>query len=94
MHARVVRFDGVSQETIDGLVARIEEQGGPPPGVPAKGMKMFYDADQQTSVFVAFFDSAEDMAAGDAVLDAMDTGDTPGNRLSVDRCEVVIEREM
>ena len=47
MHARVVRFDGVSRETIDRIVARIEEEDGPPPGVPATSMKMLYDEEQK-----------------------------------------------
>ena len=93
MYARVVRFTGVTQETIDGVKAQIEESDGPPPGVNAKSMKMLFDSDQGTSLFVAFFDSAEDMKAADEVFGAMEPGDTPGSRASVDMCEVVIERD-
>jgi len=93
MYARVVRFTGVTQETIDDVKARIEESGGPPPGVRATGMKMLYDAEQGTSIFVAFFDSEQDMRDADRIFDEMDVGDTPGQRASVDRCEVVVERE-
>jgi hypothetical protein len=33
------------------------------------------------------------MAAGEAVLDAMDPSDTPGTRFSVDRCVITFERQ-
>ena len=66
MYARVVRFTGVTQEGIDNVLAEIEESDGPPPGVDATGMKMLYDSGQQTSLFVAFFETAEAMAEADA----------------------------
>ena len=93
MHARVVRFTGVSQETVDRVKAMVEESDGPPPGVKATAMKMLFDADQGTSVFVAFFATEQDMRDADPVFQQMDPGDTPGSRASVDLCEVVIERE-
>ena len=37
MHVRVVRFTGVSADRVEGVVARIQESGGPPPGVPGAG---------------------------------------------------------
>jgi hypothetical protein len=93
MHARVVRFTGVNQETVDRVKARVEESDGPPPGVKATAMKMLFDADQGTSVFISFFANEQDMRDADPVFRAMDPGDTPGDRASVDLCEVVIERE-
>jgi hypothetical protein len=93
MYARVVRFTGVNDESIDQVRARVEESDGPPPGVNATAMKMLYDAEQGSSVFVAFFDTEQDMRDADRVFDEMDVGDTPGERASVDRCEVVIERD-
>jgi hypothetical protein len=93
MHARVVRFNGVDEDTIAKVRANIEESDGPPPGVKATGMKMLWDSDQGTSVFIAFFDNEEDLKEADKVFEDMDRGDTPGERLSVDRCEVVIERD-
>ena len=93
MHARVVRFTGVDEATIDRVKARIQEEEGPPPGVRATSMKMMFDADQGTAVFVAFFGNEKDLRDADTVLGQMDVGDTPGTRASVDRCEVVIERE-
>ena len=34
MYIRVVRFTDVSAEQMDGLLARIKEAGGSPPGLP------------------------------------------------------------
>lgn len=93
MYARVVRFNGVTQEGIDNVLAEIEKSDGPPPGVEAVRMQMLYDADQQTSLFVAYFETAEAMQEADRVFGAMDISDTPGSRASVDMSEVVIERE-
>lgn len=93
MHARVVRFTDVSPERIEAIEARIDENDGPPPGVNSTGMKLLYDADQSTAVFVGFFDTEQDMRDAAAVFEAMDAGDTPGTRASVDNCEVKIERD-
>jgi hypothetical protein len=93
MHARVVRFTDVSQDRVDQIVGRIEEEDGPPPGVKATGMKLLYDSDQSTAIFVGFFANEQDMRDADAVFEQMDAGDTPGSRASIDRCEVVVERD-
>lgn len=93
MFARAVRFNGVGQETIDRVRSEIDASGGPPPGVDAMAMKMLFDADQGTALFIAFFETRDAMDAADRVFEQMDPSDTPGERLSVDRCEVVIERE-
>ncbi len=93
MHARIVRFDGASQETIAKVRAQIDASDGPPPGVKATSMKMLFDSDQGTALFIAFFETEADMREADRVFEDMDGSDTPGKRLSVDRCEVVIERE-
>ena len=93
MYARVVRFTDASQERIDAVVARVEENEGPPEGVKSTGMKLLFDADQGTAVFVGFFETEQDMRDADAVFRAMDAGDTPGTRASIDNCEVKIERD-
>jgi hypothetical protein len=92
MHARVVRFTGVSPERIEEVVARVEESDGPPPGVDATAMKLLVDESQGTAIFIAFFDTEEKMRDSDAVLEQMDPGETPGTRASVDRTEVKVER--
>lgn len=93
MYARVVRFTGVTQETVDHVRGQVEESDGPPPGVNATGMKMFFDESQGTSLFLSFYESEDDMREADRVFGEMDSSDTPGDRASVDMCEVVIERE-
>lgn len=93
MYARVVRFTDVTDETVARIVARVEDSDGPPEGVTSTGMQLLVDSDQGTAVFVGYFANAEDLKAADEVFEAMDRGDTPGTRVSVDRCEVKIERE-
>ena len=93
MHIRVVRFTDVSPERIEQLTARIEESDGPPPGVPSTGVKLLFDEAQGTAVVLQFYETADDMSAGEAVFNAMDAGETPGTRASVDRCEVKVEKD-
>jgi hypothetical protein len=94
MYVRVVRFTDATAERIDALVARIEGADGPPPGVPAIGLQILFDADQGTAVVLQSFATAEDMAAGAEALSAMDASDTPGTRASVDMSEQKLDREM
>jgi hypothetical protein len=93
VHVRVVRFTDVDADKVAGLVARIEESDGPPPGVPATGMKILHDAAQGTAVALQYFATPEDMEAGAQALSAMDASETPGTRASVDMCEIKLERE-
>jgi hypothetical protein len=93
MHARIVRFSGASREAIDGIKQRIEQEDGPPEGVDSTGMKLFFDESQGTAIFVGFFEDEEKLRVANEIFDAMDPGDTPGTRESVDQCEVVIERD-
>ena len=67
---------------------------GPPPGVNSSAMKLLYDADQSTAIFIGYFATEEDMHEADAIFQAMDGADTPGTRASIDQCEVKIEREV
>jgi hypothetical protein len=94
MYVRTVRFTDVSAERMQELLARIEESDGPPPGVPAKGLKILFDDSQGTAVVLQYFESAEDMEAGAQVFSAMDPSETPGTRASVDMCEVKLERTL
>jgi hypothetical protein len=94
MYVRVVRFTDVSAERMQELLARIEESDGPPPGVPATGLKILFDEAQGTAVVLQNFESAEDMEAGGKVFSAMDSSETPGTRASVDMCEVRLKRTL
>ena len=93
MHVRVVRFTDVGAERIESLLARINEEDGPPPGVKTSGLKILFDESQGTAVVLQYFESAEDMEAGAAVFAAMDPGETPGTRASVDMTEIKLEIE-
>ena len=94
MYVRVVRFTDVSAERIEGLLARVEEAEGPPPGVPTTGLKVLIDEAQGTAVVLQYFATEEDMKAGAAAFGAMDASETPGTRASVDMCEIKLEREL
>jgi hypothetical protein len=78
---RVVRFADVTAERLEGLLARIEEEGGPPPGVPVKGPQLLFDESQGTAIVFQLFDSAEDMRTGDEAFAAMDPGETRQTRV-------------
>jgi hypothetical protein len=92
MFVRVVRFTDVTTERLDSLLARIEAEGGPPPDVPVKGLQMLFDEAQGTAVVLQLFDTADDMRAGGEAFAAMDPGETPGTRVSVDVCELKLQR--
>ena len=94
MYVRVVRFTGVSPERIEQIRAQIEEADGPPPDVPTTGLQMLFDEAQGTAVVLQQFETAEDMRTGDRAFSAMDAGDTPGTRASVDMCELKLERHL
>lgn len=94
MYARIVRFTDVTSETVEKVKSQVEESDGPPPGVDAKAMKLMFDAERGTSVFIAFFETEGAMKEADAVFRNMDAGDTPGTRASIDLCEVAISREV
>jgi len=91
VYVRAVRFTDVSADRIEGLLAQIEESGGPPPGVSITRLEMLFDATQGTAVVLQYFDTAEDMEAGAEVFSAMDASETPGRRASVDMCELKLE---
>ncbi len=91
MYVRVVRFTGVTKERIDTLQARVKEAGGPPPGVKATGLSVLFDEAQGSAVVLQRFDTAADMQDAAAVFEAMDPGETPGTRASVDACESVLD---
>jgi hypothetical protein len=87
--ARVVTFDGVTDERIAQLRKEIGESGRPDE-IPATEILVLHDREGQKSITVVFFDNEEDYAKGDAALNAMPAGDTPGGRTSVTKCDVAI----
>jgi hypothetical protein len=91
MYARVVRFTDVDPDHLAGRLAETETGEGPPVDIAAKRIQFLHDVDQRTAVVIQLFETADDMAAAEGPLDAMDPGDTPGTRASVDRCEIKAE---
>ena len=87
--ARVVEFEGVDSDRIQQLKQEVES-GDRPEGLPATEFVLLYDADAQKSVAIVFFENEDDYAQGDAALNAMPTGDTPGQRSSVAKYDVAI----
>ena len=92
MYIRVVRFTDVTPERVQQLVSRIEEAGGPPPDVPTTGIQLLFDEAQGTAVVTQLFETAEDMKKGDEAFRAMDAAETPGTRVSIDMCELKLDR--
>jgi hypothetical protein len=93
MYVRVVRFTDVSTERLDGVVTQIKAAEGPPPGVRSTGIQMLFDETQATAVVLQYFSTRDDMDEGGRVLSAMDSGETPGTRVSIDTCELVLDLE-
>ncbi len=87
MLARVVSFEGVTQDRIDQLAQEISS-GDPPDDIPATEMMLLHDPDNERSIAILFFETDDDYARGHATLDAMQTGDTPGSRTGVGKYKV------
>ena len=51
---------------------------------------MLHDAENGKAMAILFFDSEDDYQQGDATLNSMPAGDTPGRRTSVTKYEVAI----
>ena len=87
--ARVVTFEGVSADRMAEM--RQEMEGGErPDNLPASEMLVLHDPESETSLVVVLFENEDDYRQGDATLNAMPTGDTPGRRTSVKRYDVAM----
>jgi hypothetical protein len=87
--ARAVTFDGVNEDRIEELRREIGE-GERPEGLPETEIVVLRDADAEKSLVILFFDTEDDFKRGDEALNAMPTGDTPGQRTSVTKYDVAI----
>lgn len=88
-YARVVSFEGVSKERIEQLKQEMSSDS-PPEDIPASEMMLLHDPDGERSMAVLFFETEDDYRRGDAALDAMPAGDTPGRRTSVAKYDVAL----
>lgn len=93
MYVRVVRFADVSSEQMESMLVRVKEAGGPPPGVEASGLTVLFDESQGTAVVLQRFQTQAAMEEAARIFDAMDSGETPGARVSVDACEQKLDLE-
>ena len=85
--ARVVSFERVSQERAEEQKRRISE-GDRPEGMPASEFIMLHDPESETALAIVVFETEDDYQRGDEILNAMPTGDTPGQRTSVKKYNV------
>jgi hypothetical protein len=87
--ARVVAFENVTHEQIDRLRREIEE-GDRPEEVPASEIMLLHDPEADKALAILFFENEDDYRRGDAALDAMPAGETPGRRVSVAKYGVAV----
>jgi hypothetical protein len=87
--ARVVSFEGVTNERIEELRREMNE-GEQPEGMNATEFVVLHDPEGEKSLAIVFFENEEDYRRGDEILNAMPRGDTPGRRTSVSRYDVAL----
>ena len=87
--ARVVSFSDVSKQRIEELRKQITE-GEQPENIPATEILVLHDPEAEKSLAIVFFENEDDYRRGDAALNAMPTGDTPGSRSGVTKYDVAI----
>lgn len=94
MYARVARWEGSEAEALRAGAEQVRSQAGsgPPEGVPAKAFKLLIDPENGRSLAIVFFESEEDLRAGDETLNAMTPPtDGMGQRASVEHYEVAVD---
>ena len=91
--ARVVSFEGVTRERVEELKREVQD-GEAPEGLRPTEMIMLHDPDAETSLVILVFENEDDYRSGDAVLNAMPAGDTPGRRSAVTKYDVALRRTM
>jgi hypothetical protein len=87
--ARVVSFEGVDKQRMEEQAREIRD-GERPEGLPATEIVLLRNPDADTALAIVFFETEDDYRQGDATLDAMPAGDTPGRRTSVTKYEVAL----
>ena len=87
--ARVVTFDGVTKQRVEQMKQEMSGES-PPPEIPASEVMILHDPESDRSLAIVFFETEDDYRRGDAALNAMPAGDTPGSRSSVTKYDVAI----
>ena len=93
-YLRVADFEG-DEAALETLVKQINDESGPPEGVPASRITVLADRSAGKVRVGVRFESEEDLRTGSATLDAMSPpADANIRRVSVDQFEIVLERQM
>jgi len=87
--ARVVSFDGVTEERIAELRQRMTSEPRPE-DLPASEMLLLHDSAAGSALAILVFESEEDYRRADETLNAMAPDETPGSRASVARYDVAV----
>jgi hypothetical protein len=87
--ARVVSFNGVTKARMEAMKQEISE-GERPEDVPATEILILHDPEAEASLAILIFETEEDYRRGDAALNAMPAGETPGGRTSVTKYDVAV----
>jgi hypothetical protein len=97
MYARVAKWEGASAEDIRATAQAIsaDASGGPPEGLPAKGLMLLIDPDGGRTMAIALFATEEDLRQGDTTLNEMSPpGDGMGQPSPVEFYEVAADLRM
>jgi hypothetical protein len=90
---RVATFEG-DQAAAQTIVDQINQEPGPPPGIPAKSIMVGYDHENNHVRIVVRFDSEENLRIGSETLDGMSPPDDAGmTRIGVEKLEIMLERQ-
>lgn len=87
--ARVVSFEGVTKDRIEEIKREMAEGDRQPENMPATEFIILHDPESEKSVAILFFETEDDYRSGDEILNAMPAEDTPGQRTSVTKYDVV-----
>ena len=87
--ARVVSFDGVTEERVAELRQRMASEPRPD-DLPASEMLLLHDAQAGSALAILFFENEDDYRTADRTLNAMSPDETPGTRASVGKYQVAV----
>lgn len=87
--ARVVSFDGVTEERVAELRQRMASEPQPE-DIPASEMLLLHDAQAGSALAILFFENEGDYRTADRTLNAMSPDETPGSRASVAKYEIAV----
>jgi hypothetical protein len=94
-YARIARFTEATPQQIASVVTAIEAAEGPPPGVPSTGVTVVADEEEGAVIIIGFFDTEQDLRAGDRALRSMDPPGGPlGTLASIDMGEILVQRQV